>query len=166
MGADALSVGVTIGGERQAELLTQLAKFTREAELMGMPVMAHIYPKGSLIKASERYQAKNIAYAARVATELGVDIIKTYYTGSAESFAKVVEAAAPAMVLVSGGAKSNNVLEVFQTTRDAIDVGARGVAYGRNVWQYENPTRIIHLFKKIIHEGLSIDKAIEIWKRK
>lgn len=166
LGADALAVGVTIGSDRQADLLTRLARFTREAELMGMPVATHIYPRGNLIKASERYKAKNVAYAARVAIELGVDIIKTFYTGSAESFAKVIEAAAPGKVLVAGGAKLANVVEIFQTTRDAIDVGAKGVAYGRNVWQCKNPTKIVCLLKKIIHQGLSVDKAIEIWKNK
>jgi len=166
LGTDALSIGVTIGGERQADLLTRVAKITREVELMGIPVVAHIYPRGNLIKASERHKAKNVAYSTRVATELGIDIIKTYYTGCPESFAKVIEAATPGIVLVSGGAKLTNTLEIFQRTRDAIDVGAKGVAYGRNVWQYENPTKIVRLLKKIIHDGLSVDRAIEIWKRK
>lgn len=166
LGADAVSIGVTIGSAKQADLLTRLAKFTREAELVGMPVMAHIYPRGSRIKASEKYEAKTVAYTARVATEMGVEIIKTWYTGSPESFAKVIEAAVPGKVIVSGGTKLANILEIFQTTRDAIDAGAKGVAYGRNVWQCENPIKMIWLLKKVVHEGLSADKAIEMWKKK
>ncbi len=166
LGADAVSIGVTIGSKKQADILTQLAEFTRDAELAGMPIVAHVYPRGSQIKASEKYEAKTVAYAARVATEMGVEIIKTWYTGSLESFAKVIEAAAPGRVIVSGGARLTNVLEIFQTTRDALDAGAKGIAYGRNIWQCENPTKMVWLLKKVVHEGLCADEAIEIWKKK
>ena len=58
-----------------------------------MPVIVHAYPNGSLVPAAERYTAPRVAYASRLAAELGVDIVKTFYTGSAESFAQVVAAA-------------------------------------------------------------------------
>lgn len=47
-------------------------------------------------------------YGARAAAESGADMIKTYWTGSSETFAKVVDAAAGVPVLLSGGAKAEN----------------------------------------------------------
>lgn len=49
-------------------------------------------------------------YGARAAAETGgADMIKTYWTGSKETFAKVVDAAAGVPVLLSGGgAKTEN----------------------------------------------------------
>ena len=49
LGADAVALGVTIGGKEQPELLKNLAMFTEKASLYGLPVVTHIYPKGELI---------------------------------------------------------------------------------------------------------------------
>ena len=46
-------------------------------------------------------------------------------------------------------------------TRDAIDVGAFGIAYGRAVWQHQDPARMIKALKLIIHEDVSVNKAME-----
>ena len=36
------------------------------------------------------FSVENVGYAVRVSQELGVDIIKTFWTGSQETFAKIV----------------------------------------------------------------------------
>lgn len=162
LGADAVAMGVTVGGRDQIDLLQNLGRFTREADMMGMPVATHIYPKGDLIDVSERYSVKNVAYAARAAAELGVDIIKTFYTGDTKSFTKVVKAAAPARVVVSGGPKLDSLEEVFKMTRDAMDAGAAGVTYGRNVWQAGDPVRVMKGLKSILHNNKDVKDAMAI----
>ena len=161
LGADAIAVGVTLGGREQPELLKQLALFTQRAAEYGMPVVAHAYPKGELVPSAERYSYKHVAYAARAAAELGVDIVKTFYTGDPESYRKVIEAC-PAMVVVSGGPKLDRIEDVFRMTRDAIDAGAAGVTYGRNVWQRQDAVQVIAALKAIIHDGASVEQAMEI----
>jgi len=162
LGADAIAVGITIGGDKQIELLVQAAKIIREANKYGLPVISHIYPKGELIEKSVRYHAENVAYAARAAAEIGVDIIKTYYTGDPGSYAKVIEAATPVIVVVSGGPKLTDLKKLFQMTRDAIDTGARGVTYGRNVWQSKYPKIVIKALKHIIHNKGTVNEALDI----
>lgn len=49
-GADAISVGMIVGGPEQTAQLTNLGRISREAALAGMPLVAHIYPKGSKIR--------------------------------------------------------------------------------------------------------------------
>lgn len=161
LGADAISVGVTIGGDKQPELVKNLALLTGKAALYGMPVVAHIYPRGNLVPKDKRYEYENVAYAARIAAELGVDIIKTYYTGDPESYRKVIEAC-PAPVVVSGGPKLDKLEDVFKMTRDALDSGAAGITYGRNVWQRDNVGHIIKAFKVMIHENASVKEAMDI----
>lgn len=51
-----------------------------------MPLVAHIYPKGALIK--DQHDAEVLAYAVRAGAELGVDIIKTMWSGSARASAR------------------------------------------------------------------------------
>ncbi|MFN8456494.1 MAG: hypothetical protein U0401_17800 [Anaerolineae bacterium] len=43
-----------------------------------------------------------MAYAARCGAELGVDIVKTWYTGTPESFREVVESC-PGVAVVAAG---------------------------------------------------------------
>ena len=125
-------------------------------------LVSHIYPKGELIEENLRYHAENVAYAARAAAEIGIDIIKTYYTGDPGSYLKVIEAASPSIVVVSGGPKLPNLKKMFQMTRDAIDTGARGITYGRNVWQSEQPKIVIEALKHIRNNKGTVDEALDI----
>jgi class I fructose-bisphosphate aldolase len=161
LGADAVSVGVTIGGKAQPELLKNLALFTEKAALYGMPVVTHIYPKGELIGEKERLNYKYVAYAARAAAELGVDIVKTFYTGDPETYRKVIEAC-PTRVVVSGGPKLDKIEDVFRMTRDAIDAGATGITFGRNVWQRNNAQVMIQALKAIVNDNISVKAAMDI----
>ena len=161
LGADAVAVGATVCGDSQPELLHQLGEFVREADLVGLPTVTHIYPKGNLIKKEEWYKEENVKYAARAGAELGVDIIKTFYTGDRESFSRVVDAV-PSNVVVSGGPKLPSLKDVFQMTYDAMQAGAKGVTYGRNVWQAEDSVSVIQALKHIIHEGGSVEEALKI----
>ncbi len=161
LGADAVSVGVVVGGDRQDEQLHNLGLFTKEAESYGMPVVAHIYPRGEQIPAEGRYDWRNVAYAVRAGAELGVDIIKTSYTGDPESFARVVESC-PARVVIAGGDSCKTVEEFFKMTREVMDAGAAGVTYGRFVWEYERPAELIHALRAVIHDGASAEKAMEL----
>lgn len=159
LGADAIAVGCTVCGKEQPELFKQLGRITKEASSFGLPVISHIYPKGNLIKDEERYLAKYISYAARAAAELGVDIVKTFYTGDIESYIEVIQAC-PAKVVVSGGPKLPETKDVLIMTKNAIEAGAYGVTYGRNVWQADDPVKMINGLKMIIHESKNVDEAL------
>jgi len=161
LGADAIAVGVIIGDERQPEMLGNLGLISEKAYRFGMPLICHIYPKGNLVPNSERCSVENISYAARIAAELGVDIVKTWYTGSPKTFSKVVEAANHAKVVVAGGPKVDDPIKILQMTKEVMEAGAVGVTYGRNVWQYKNPVRMIKALSLIIHEGKAVEEAKE-----
>ena len=157
LGADAISVGVLVGGQSQPQMITHLARVCKEAASAGVPVVCHIYPRGEFIENQKDY--RNVRYAVRVAAELGVDIIKTNYPGSAEDFQKVVEAS-PAHVVVAGGSPGKDIISYFQMTRDVIDAGGLGVTYGRFVWQHENPGRVVKALAAMIHEDAGVEEAM------
>ena len=137
-----------------------MARITKEAASCGMPTIAHIYPKGDMIKDDERYLAKYVSYAARAAAEIGIDIVKTFYTGDPQSYRKVIESC-PARVVVSGGPKMPELKDVLTMTKNAMDMGAYGVTYGRNVWQAEDPIKVVNGLKMIIHENKEVDEVME-----
>lgn len=159
-GADAISVGMIVGGPEQAQQLTHMGKICKEAAMAGMPVVAHIYPKGSLIR--NQHDADAMAYAVRCGAELGVDIIKTMWTGSAASFQKVIDAC-PARVALAGGEAGEHLEDYLQMTHEALAIGLAGVTYGRFVWQHENPTAVIKSLAALMHDNYSVKQALEVY---
>ncbi len=51
-------------------------------------------------------------------------------------------------------------------TFDAITAGAKGVTFGRNIWQADDPGAIVNALKLIIHENGTVEEALEFIKGK
>jgi DhnA family fructose-bisphosphate aldolase class Ia len=162
LGADAIAMALTVGSPHQAELLSNLAALVREAERAGMPVIVHAYPNGELVPPDEVYTAERVGYASRLAMELGVDIVKTFYTGSAESFARVVEVAAPALVVAAGGPRLETDADVLRMAHGVVQASAAGLTFGRNIWQSDDPAGLIRALKHVLHENGSVDAALTL----
>jgi len=160
LGADAVAMAVTIGSVQQPEILDGLATLVREGERAGVPVIAHAYPNGELIPKDEHYSTAQVAYASRLVTELGVDIVKTFYTGSADTFAQVVDVAAPALVVAAGGPRLETDADVFRMAHDVVQAKAAGITFGRNIWQSDNVPGMIRALKQIVHGSASADEAM------
>lgn len=163
-GADAISVGAIVGGDDQPEQLYNLAKVAGDAHAVGLPVIAHMYPRGNLIPEEERRNWRHTAYAVRTGAELGVDIVKTNYTGDPETFHNVVSAT-PARVVCAGGDIGNNIEDYFQMVYDVIDAGGAGITFGRVVWNRPNPTAVVKAFKHIIHNNGTVKEAMELYEQ-
>jgi fructose-bisphosphate aldolase, class I len=157
LGADAVAVGISAGSAVQPQMLEMLAGIVERAAALGMPTVCHAYPSGELWGDSKGSTA-SVLYAARAAAELGVDVVKTWYTGSPESFSEVV-AGTPALVMVAGGAKAKTDTEVLELAAGVMEAGAAGLTFGRNVWGAENPTKMIAALRAIVHDGSSVTVA-------
>jgi len=162
LGADAVSMGCIIGGDDQPEQLRNLGLFAGKAASYGIPTVAHIYPRGNQIPDDEKNHWKHVAYAVRAGAELGIDIVKTKYTGDPDTFHKVVSST-PAKVVVAGGDNGNNIEDYFQMVYDVIDAGGTGITFGRIVWNNPNPTAVVKSFKHIIHEKGTVREAVELY---
>lgn len=161
LGADAVSIGCMVCGDTQPVQLAAMGKIAKDAASFGMPLIAHIYPRGNQISKDSFYKEEYISYAARVGAELGVDIVKTSYTGDPESFAKVVQAC-PAKLVAAGGDPGKDIASYFQMTHDVLDAGAIGVTYGRFVFQYRDPVSLIKAIASIVHGKASVKEALEL----
>ncbi len=84
--------------------------------------------------------------------------MKTHYTGSAASFARVVEAAGAVPVLISGGPLADSE-SMLRTAAEAVSAGAAGVSFGRNVFSRNQPWRMIRALKDVVLNGASPDEA-------
>jgi len=162
LGADAVSVHVNVGAPNEPEQLEMLGAVAESCSDWGMPLFAMMYARGP--KVSNQHDPALVAQAARVGAELGADIIKTVYTGSVETFRKVIRGC-PVPVVIAGGPKMNTDREVLQMTYEAMEAGAIGVSIGRNIFQHENPTAMTRAIARIVHEGATVEEALRELER-
>ena len=161
LGADAVSVHVNLGSETESEMLQELGEISETCSYWGIPLLAMMYPRGQ--KVENEHDVELVKHAARVGSELGVDIVKTNYTGDPDSFKEVVEGAL-VPVVIAGGPKVDTDEELLQMVKDSIEVGGAGVAFGRNLFQAENPGKITRAISEVVHNDLEVNEALKFLK--
>jgi len=161
LGADAVSVHVNIGSETEPQMLQELGQISEICSQWGIPLLAMMYPRGQ--KITSETDVNMVKHAARVGSELGVDIVKTNYTGDPSSFEEVVEGAL-VPVVIAGGPKVDTDEELLQMAKESVDVGGAGVAFGRNIFQAENPGKITKAISEVVHNNMEVEDALEILK--
>lgn len=156
LGADGVSLHINIGTNTDPEMLEILGMVSRECREYGMPLIAMMYPRGENI--DDEHDVEVVKIAARVAAELGADIVKTNWTGDSDSFKEVVEGCM-VPVIIAGGEKAG-IKGILETTKESIEVGGSGVAYGRNVFQSKEPTKVVKALSLIVHKGYEVNEAM------
>lgn len=159
IGADAVSVHINVGAQDEDKMLTKLGRVADECDVYGVPLLAMMYPRGPKIQSEHAVDV--VAHAARLGAELGADIIKTNYTGDTETFKTVVEGC-PVPVIIAGGPKCKTEKEILQMAWESIKAGSVGLSIGRNVFQHENPTLMVKALSAIVHDGVSVERALKI----
>jgi len=158
LGADAVSVHVNFGSEQEHEMLRTVGKISDECDRFGMPLLAMMYPRGPKIPSEQNLGL--VKHAARVAAELGADIVKTVYTGSVESFNEVVKSC-PIPVVIAGGPKTKTERAFLEMVHGAMQAGSAGISIGRNVFQHPNPTGIVKALNAIVHRKTDVEGAMK-----
>jgi fructose-bisphosphate aldolase, class I len=172
LGADAVGYTLYVGSPAQDRDFRQFTQVRDEADRFGMPVIVWAYPRGAAVDAKGgRESLYAVDYAARVAQELGADIVKVNYPVPSdhdkdspapyntlrlshfEMFRKVVQSAGRCLVLVSGGEKVGDA-ELLDKVRESMDAGGTGIIFGRNLWQrpMAEALRLTREFHAILRE--------------
>ena len=163
LGADGVGYTLYVGSPRQDEDFAQLMRVRARCEQYGMPLIVWSYPRGEAIeRKGGRDSIYAVDYAARLAEELGADVVKLNVPafadpGNADSpepypelyeawkeldeneayrkaVEKVVDSAGKTMVLFSGGSKVSDE-DLLTKARICVESGATGLIFGRNMWQ-------------------------------
>jgi len=160
LGADAAAVSLGVRGPNEGKFLGILARMVEEADRVGLPVIAHIYPRDFSTGGTIVYDAENIWWAVRCGIECGADVIKVPFTGDAGSFREIV-ATSPVPVVAAGGPRCETFLAALEMMAKVVESGARGGTIGRNVWGAADPTRALVAFRAVIHDGLPPAAALK-----
>lgn len=163
-GADAIMTYMFLGQqapELERAEIERNATFARECDRHGLVLM--IEPRSARERSipEDKTSTEIMSLYCRIAAEIGADIVKCPWPGSAERFAPVAETC-PAPVLVAGGSRKDNPRVALQQAADAIAAGAAGLVFGRNIYQHADPRRALDAFRAIVHEGQSVDSAAAI----
>jgi class I fructose-bisphosphate aldolase len=159
VGADAVGFTLYGGSNHEIEMAEEFRDAQEAAREHGLPTVMWSYPRGQGLKNDTK--PSTIAYAARQALELGADVAKVKYPGSQSAMEDAVRMAGRTKVVMSGGSKRSD-REFLENVKSVIDAGGVGLAVGRNVWQRENPQRILDALEQVIFEETSVDTALEV----
>ncbi|ELY95354.1 fructose-bisphosphate aldolase [Natrialba chahannaoensis JCM 10990] len=158
IGADAVGFTLYGGSNHEVEMAEEFRDVQEDARKHDLPVVMWSYPRGQGLKNDTK--PSTISYATRLGLELGADIAKVKYPGSPDAMAHACKAAGDMSVVMSGGSKTSDY-DFLSTVEDAINAGCTGLAVGRNVWQRENPTRILDALERVIYEEETAEAALE-----
>jgi class I fructose-bisphosphate aldolase len=160
LGADAIAVSLGVRGPNEGKFLRILSQMVEEADRIGLPVMAHIYPRDFSQGGKVVYDPDNIQWAVRCGIECGADVIKVPFTGDAVSYREIVDTS-PVPVVAAGGPRAESLPEALEMMVKVVESSARGATIGRNIWGASDPTRALLAFRAVIHDGMTAGKALQ-----
>ena len=158
LGADAVVVMAFLGISVELQTLRIVSRVASECMRARLPLVVEALP-GPSARVPDAKDPLAMAAVCRVAFEHGADYIKTYYTGTPEGFRLVVDNC-PVPIMIAGGPKMNTVEETLQVVDGAMQVGAAGVFFGRNIWQSPDPARMVRALQSVIHDRSSVADAM------
>jgi len=159
LGADAVSIHINVGDEREYDMLDRFGAVSGACSDWGLPLLAMCYPRGPKIK--NEYDPGAIRHAARLGAELGADIVKCSYTGDPKTFRQVVDGCF-VPVVIAGGPKMDSERDILEMVKGAVDCGAIGLSIGRNAFQHPDPTRMVQAMCAVVHEDASVEQALRV----
>ncbi len=158
LGADAVGFTLYGGSNHEVEMAEEFREVQEAAREHDMAVVLWSYPRGQGLKNDTKPGV--ISYATRLGLELGADVTKVKYPGSAEAMEHACAMAGKSKVVMSGGSKTDD-RGFLETVAEATSAGADGLAVGRNVFQREDPGSILDGLERVIFEEESAAEALE-----
>lgn len=150
----AMALSIYVGSPHERQTLLALTDLIDDGQEYGIPVLA-VTAVGKEMARDARY----LGLCCRIAAELGVQFVKTYFC---KDFEKVV-ASTPVPIVIAGGKKVEE-RAALELAYNAVQSGAVGVDMGRNIFQSDSPVGMIKAVRAIVHEGASVDDAFDIYR--
>ncbi len=163
LGVDAVKTMIVWGLEHdlQMKIIARIGELRRACNQWEMPLMIEPVLWGPAIAEERKNDPALIAHACRICVELGADILKAPYVADQGALRDLV-AQTPVPVVILGGKKVERVADVLEMAEGAVRAGVRGVVFGRNVWQHDDPSAIVAALRRVVHENVPADEALGV----
>jgi len=134
------------------------ARLARECDRLGIVCIIEPRSAQEQVDRDLANSAEVMQFYCRVAAEIGADLVKCVWPGTAEAFAKVTETCT-APVLLAGGPAPERPEGTFQLAFDAMGAGAAGLMFGRRVYAAGHAAAMISGLRRIVHDGGDVGAA-------
>jgi len=159
LGADAILAGATIGRETESGELLKLGRLAEEARRWGMPLAADMLPGGA-------QSAEDIALASRIGAQVGADIILTPYSGTVESYRRIVAGNGRPLLVTAGSSGDLTFRAVLSLVEQALSAGADGVVCGPQAWPQGQAASALAALAAVVHEDAPIEQALAVAEKR
>lgn len=152
-GADGIMTYLYLGyndPEREKMEIARNARLARACERWGVVLMIEPRSARETTHPEDKSDAKLMAMYCRIAAEIGADVVKCIDPGNAAALEQIVSGC-PVPVLIAGGLKEANPAQAYERAQKAIEVGAAGLVFGRNIYQAEDPAAELTRYRQIVH---------------
>lgn len=158
LGADIALASLTLNTgseERDRSNVALFAEYATEKRKAGIPLIGEFFP--CEVGAKRPDELHDLLYTGcRMLAELGADAIKTFYTGP--RFDEVTEGC-PVPIFALGAEKLPEERDALELAHNAVTRGARGVVFGRNVIQADNPAAFLGALKSVVKDDVTPELA-------
>lgn len=154
-GADAVMTYLFMGyedPEREKQEISRNARLARSCERWGVALIIEPRSAREGYHPEDKSDPQVLGLYCRVAAEIGADLVKCIYPGSAEALRFVIEGC-PAPLLLAGGARAESSEQAYTRAREAIQAGAAGLVFGRNIYEASDPAGELDRYLEIVHSG-------------
>lgn len=149
LGADAVSVHVNLGSLDERQQVADLGAVADVCDQWNIPLLAMMYPRGP--KIDNPRDPALVTHAATLAADLGADIVKVPFVGSAPEMSDVTRAC-PIPIIIAGGPQLETDDDVLDYVAEALRGGVCGLAMGRNIFQARDPGLLARRVAELVHQ--------------
>jgi class I fructose-bisphosphate aldolase len=133
------------------------AATARACERLGLGLI--IEPRSALEgQDPDALSAEVVSVYCRMSADIGADLVKVLWPGSAEALATVTSTCY-VPVLLAGGRGGDDLADTVRLARDAVNAGAAGVMFGRRVFRSPDPDETLAALAEIVHDGATRGRA-------
>ncbi|WP_129838511.1 hypothetical protein [Streptomyces sp. RFCAC02] len=162
-GVDAVMTYLYVG-QRDSRLeraeIERNARIARDCERLGIGLI--IEPRSALEGDDpEALSAAVMSMYCRISADIGADLVKALWPGSAEAWAEVT-GSTYVPVLLAGGKGGDDPLDTLSLAHRAVTAGGGGVMFGRRVFRAAEPEKVLTALSAIVHGGKPVDAAKEL----
>jgi len=159
LGASAMVVYYILGRPEdptndEATNIRNISQMAEESEACGLPFIIEPMPIGP--RATSMNQTDLLKIGIRVAEEIGADGIKIQYSGDTQSFKEMVSSI-DIPVFILGGPRSDTDRAACELVQNAMNAGARGTVFGRQLLQADDPMKLARYLSQIVHGTATVE---------
>jgi DhnA family fructose-bisphosphate aldolase class Ia len=160
LGADGVVAMVAFAPENEPDVISMAAELGEACSRLGMPFIAEAEFPNAYYGDENYAETWGLPYlrrSARLCAEVGADIVKSNWPGSAEDFRQIVESV-PVPVVVAGGSRESD-LDLLAKLAEARSAGAIGCSVGRNIFQHDDPCAMTKAVTAVIRGTHTPERA-------